>query len=217
MPLALFDLDNTLLHGDSDHEWGMHLCEIGAVDANEHRARQQQYYEDYTKGVLDINEFLEFQLAPLAQNPMEALEGWRKDYLDRKIEPMIEETALAIIDKHRQQGHDLVILTATNSFVTRPIAERLGIDTLIGTDPEILNGRFTGKVQGIPCFQQGKVTKLHSWMADHQHNLADSWFYSDSHNDLPLLLEVENPVATNPDEQLTTEAKQRGWPILQLF
>ena len=148
---------------------------------------------------------------------MEVLKGWREDYLTKKIEPMIEKGALTIIDQHRKQGHDLVIITATNSFVTSPIAELLGIGTLIGTDPEILNGQFTGKVAGTPCFQQGKVEKLHSWMSRNQYNLDGSWFYSDSHNDLPVLLEVENPVATNPDEQLTSEANRRGWPIMQLF
>ncbi|MBT5031473.1 MAG: HAD family hydrolase [Proteobacteria bacterium] len=217
MPLALFDLDNTLLNGDSDHAWGIHLCEIGAVDVKEHSARQHQYYEDYTNGVLDIDEFLEFQLKPLAENSMGALKQWRQDYVAKKIEPMIEKKALTLIDQHRTQGHDLAIITSTNTFVTKPIAERLGIGILIGTDPEVINDQFTGKVAGPPCFQHGKVIKLHDWMTHNQQSLDGSWFYSDSHNDLPLMLEVDNPVATNPDEKLTIEANQRDWPIVNLF
>jgi HAD superfamily hydrolase (TIGR01490 family) len=217
MPLALFDLDNTLLNGDSDHAWGLHLCAIGAVDAADHRSRHEQYYKDYVAGVLDINEFLEFQLKPLAENSTDVLKQWREDYLTQQIEPMIEHSAIALINQHREQGHDLVVITATNSFITKPIAERLGIPTLIATEPESINGQFTGKVNGTPCFQSGKVEKLTDWISKNKYNLTNSWFYSDSYNDLPLLLEVDNPVVTNPDEKLATVASEKGWPVLHLF
>lgn len=217
MPLALFDLDNTLLNGDSDHAWGMHLCAIGAVNADEHRSRHEQYYKDYVQGVLDINEFLEFQLKPLAETPIDILKQWRNDYLAQLIEPMIEHSAVELINQHRALGHHLAVITATNSFITQPIAERLGIPVLIATEPEIINGQFTGKVDGVPCFQSGKVKKLNDWMSQNGLNLTDSWFYSDSYNDLPLLLKVDNPVATNPDDNLAAEASQKGWPIIHLF
>ena len=165
MPLALFDLDNTLLNGDSDHAWGIHLCEIGAVDAIEHRSRHEQYYVDYVNGELDIYEFLEFQLKPLVENPIELLTQWRNDYLAQKIEPMIENSALTLINQHRELGHELAVITATNSFITKPITDRLGISTLIATEPETINGEFTGQVDGTPCFQSGKIEKLNDWMS----------------------------------------------------
>lgn len=217
MPLALFDLDNTLLNGDSDHAWGIHLCEIGAVDAIEHRSRHEQYYVDYVSGELDIYEFLEFQLKPLVENPIELLTQWRNDYLAQKIEPMIENSALTLINQHRELGHELAVITATNSFITKPITDRLGISTLIATEPETINGEFTGQVDGTPCFQSGKIEKLNDWMSKKNYNLTDSWFYSDSYNDLPLLLEVDNPVATNPDEKLANEAARKKWPVINLF
>ncbi|MET4000357.1 HAD family hydrolase [Marinobacterium sp. MBR-109] len=216
MSLAIFDLDHTLIGGDSDHAWGEFLCRKGVVDETEYRAANDRFYEEYLRGEMDIHQFLNFALNPLAQHSPEQLDSWHAEFMQECIEPIILPKAEALLQQHRERGDFLLIITATNRFVTAPIAKRLGVDDLLATDPEMINGRFTGKVAGTPCFQGGKVTRLQQWLEQTGHNLKDSWFYSDSNNDLPLLEVVDNPVATNPDERLRTTAEARGWQILQL-
>lgn len=217
MTLAIFDLDNTLLRGDSDHAWGEYLVERKAVDGAQFARDNDRYYQAYLDGTLDIFEFLEqHQLKPLARFDRATLERWREEFVSAKIMPLITPDARALVESHRAQGHTLLIVTATNSFITAPIAAQFGIHHLIATEPEEICGRFTGKVNGVPSYRDGKVTRLRSWLAQRQEDLAGSWFYSDSHNDLPLLELVEHPVAVNPDTILSRHAQQRGWPIMHL-
>jgi HAD superfamily hydrolase (TIGR01490 family) len=216
MALAIFDLDNTLLAGDSDYLWGRFLVEKGAVDGAQYEQENERFYQQYKAGELDIHEFLRFSLAPLRKHPLPALKRWREEFLDTRIAPLITEAALSLVEKHRQAGDTLMIITATNAFVTRPIARRFGIEHLIASEPETLNGQYTGDVAGEPSFREGKVTRLQAWLEEQGQSLQDSWFYSDSHNDLPLLEQVDHPVAVDPDEALATIAKARNWPILQL-
>lgn len=216
MALAIFDLDNTLLGGDSDYLWGRYLAENAIVDPQSYHDTNLAFYNDYQSGQLDINAFLQFVFEPLAKNSMQDLLAWRADYLQQKILPIILPKGLELIEQHRQQGDTLLIITATNSFLTTPIAELLKIDNLIATDPEMLDGRYTGKVFGVPSFQHGKVERLQHWLDEHQQDLAGSYFYSDSHNDLPLLEQVDTPIAVDPDEKLAEVARQRDWKILSL-
>jgi HAD superfamily hydrolase (TIGR01490 family) len=214
--LAIFDLDNTLLRGDSDHAWGTFLVERQRVDGETYRRANEHFYAQYKAGTLDIMEFLAFALAPLARFDRETLDGWHREFMQSKIEPMITESARALVDKHRARGDTLLIITATNRFITAPIARALGIDELLATEPEMRDGRYTGRVTGTPCYREGKVVRLKEWMAAHGHTLEGSWFYSDSHNDLPLLESVTHPVAVNPDDILRHTAQARGWTILHL-
>ena len=217
MSLAIFDLDHTLIGGDSDHAWGEFLCRKGVVDEHAYRAANDRFYEEYLRGEMNIHEFLNFALNPLARHTPEQLDLWHAEFMTTCIEPIILPKAEALLQQHRNNGDFLLIITATNRFVTAPIAARLGVDSLLATDPEIINGHFTGKVVGTPCFQSGKVTRLRAWLDDTGHPLKDSWFYSDSNNDLPLLETVDNPVATNPDDRLRETAQARGWPVLELM
>jgi HAD superfamily hydrolase (TIGR01490 family) len=215
--LALFDLDNTLLRGDSDHAWGEYLAEIGAVDAERFRRDNDRFYAAYVEGTLDIYEFLEqHQLRPLAQYDRATLDNWRAGFMTAKILPLITPAARALVEKHRAQGHTLVIITATNRFITAPIAAAFGIPHLLATEPEEVNGQFTGRVAGTPCYRDGKVTRLQAWLAEHGETLGGSWFYSDSHNDLPLLSVVMHPVAVNPDATLRDHAARAGWPVITI-
>ena len=216
MSLAIFDLDNTLLRGDSDHAWGRFLIENHVVDGAEYERENERYYAQYQAGTLDIMEFLAFALHPLAQHDRATLDRWHRQYMQSKILPMITPAAQALVDKHRRRGDTLLIITATNRFITAPIAAEFGVPNLLATEPEEINGRFTGKVSGTPCYREGKVTRLKSWMDEQGQNLQGSWFYSDSHNDLPLLSLVDHAVAVNPDNILQREAKKRGWQILAL-
>lgn len=216
MTLAIFDLDNTLIGGDSDTSWGDYLCSKGIVDIEEHTQRHADYYQDYLDGKLDIMDFLSFQLEILSQHDMPTLEAWRQGYLSELIEPMLLPKALALVEHHRQQGHQLLIITATNRFITEPIAKMFGIDELIATDPEVVDGRYTGKVEGVPSFAEGKVTRLEAWLAGSDDSLEGSWFYSDSRNDIPLLEQVENAVAVDADDALKAHAEKRGWKIMTL-
>lgn len=216
MALAIFDLDNTLLGGDSDFLWGRYLCENGIVDAQAYREANEVFYQQYQDGNLDIFEFLEFVFTPYAENEMTQLEAWRKEYIEEKIKPILLPKAIDLVEQHRNKGDTLLIITATNSFITSPIAKLYGIDHLIATEPEVIDGQFTGKVHGTPSFQQGKVERLNTWMAKHNADLAGSIFYSDSHNDLPLLELVDTPVAVDPDATLQQTAKDKGWEILSL-
>jgi HAD superfamily hydrolase (TIGR01490 family) len=217
MALAIFDLDNTLLAGDSDYLWGRFLVEKGIVDGDYYDRENERFYQQYREGHLDIHEFLRFSLAPLRNTPRKQLHELREEFLETRISPLITDTARALVGRHRSAGDTLMIITATNAFVTRPIARRFGIDNLIATEPETLNGHYTGGVDGEPSFREGKVTRLLAWLEERGLNLEGSCFYSDSHNDLPLLERVDNPVAVNPDETLAEVAKSRQWPILSLF
>jgi HAD superfamily hydrolase (TIGR01490 family) len=216
MALAIFDLDNTLLGGDSDFLWGRYLCENGIVEEADYRRANEHYYQQYLEGSLDIYDFLEFVFKPLASHDMDTLLQWREAYLEQKIKPIMLPAAEQLVEKHRAQGDTLLIITATNSFLTTPIASLLGIEHLIATEPELVDGRFTGRVAGQPSFQHGKVERLHSWLANREETLEGSIFYSDSHNDLPLLELVDTPVAVDPDPKLKAEAQQRDWKILSL-
>jgi len=216
LALAIFDLDNTLLRGDSDHAWGRFLIENHIVDGVAYERENERYYAQYQAGTLDIMEFLAFALHPLSQHDRATLERWHREYMQSKVLPMILPSARALVETHRARGDTLLIITATNRFVTAPIAREFGVPHLIATEPEERDGRYTGKVAGTPSYREGKVARLQEWLAEHGKTLADSWFYSDSHNDLPLLSIVDHPVAVNPDDILQREAQQRGWPILTL-
>lgn len=216
MSLAIFDLDNTLLAGDSDHAWGEFLCEKGIVDSEEYSRANDYFYEQYKNGGLDIYEFLEFALRPLAKLPRNELDALHQQFMQEKVEPMMLPKAAELLNNHRERGDYLLIITATNRFVTGPIAAHLGVDEIIATDPEEVDGQFTGKVSGTPCFQSGKVTRLNNWLEANPHDLSESYFYSDSHNDLPLLEQVGHPIAVNPDEKLETLANDKLWPVLDL-
>ncbi len=215
-PLAIFDLDNTLLAGDSDYLWGQFLVERGIVDGPGYQRENRRYYEQYKAGELDIYDFLRFSLTPLTQHDPQKLAGWRAEFVQEKIRPIVATHSAALIQTHRDAGHVPLILTATNRFVTEPIADMLGIETLLATDPEIRDGRYTGEIAGIPCFQDGKIKRLHLWLEEQGRQPGCCWFYSDSHNDLPLLREVDYPVAVDPDPQLEGTARTHGWPVVSL-
>ena len=216
MALAIFDLDNTLLAGDSDYLWGQYLVEQGIVDADQYEAANLRFYEDYKAGTLDIDAFLKFALKPLSLHSREQLEAWRSQFIERLIRPILLPAAHAVIEAHAKCGDTLMIITATNAFVTRPIADLYGIEHLIATHPEIKNEQYTGNYVGIPCFQEGKVKQLDAWLNSTGASLEGSWFYSDSHNDLPLLNKVTHPVAVDPDETLSRHAEAASWTILSL-
>lgn len=216
MRLALFDLDNTLLAGDSDHSWGEFLCETGRVDAVAYRARNDAFYADYCAGKLDVVAYQSFTQAILAHTAADELARWQAEFMRDVIEPIILAKGEALLAQHRDAGDKLVIITATNRFVTAPIAQRLGVETLIATECGMHAGRYTGQVAGVPCYQAGKVTRLNEWLAETGLSLDGAYFYSDSRNDLPLLQAVANPVAVDPDDSLRATALERGWPVLSL-
>ena len=216
MGIALFDLDNTLIAGDSDFLWGCFLVEQGIVDATLYERENQRFYDQYKVGKLDIHEFMDFQLRLLSEHSLDILQQWRKQYVEEKITPVLLPRAQALIERHRQQGDTLVVITATNRFLTDPVAKLYGISHLIATEPEMQNDQYTGKVAGTPCFQDGKVVRLTEWLDENRQSLQGSWFYSDSHNDLPLLNNVTHPVAVDPDEILERHASDHDWPIISL-
>lgn len=216
MALAIFDLDNTLLAGDSDHAWGEFLVAQRLVDPDHHRRQNDTFYRQYCEGGLDIDAYLRFALAPLSGKRVADLATLHQAFMVSHIMPMMLPKAAALIDQHRQAGDTLMIITATNDFVTAPIAQTLGIGVLLASQAEVIDGVYTGKPTGLPCFQHGKVTRLHQWMAANNATLDGSYFYSDSHNDLPLLGQVDHPVAVDPDERLTAAARKAGWPIISL-
>lgn len=216
MTLAIFDLDNTLLNGDSDYLWGKFLARQGVVDGDYYEKENQRFYDEYRAGNLDIFEFLEFSLEPLARLAPEQLTQLHQQFMHEAICPIITPAARKLIASHQTNGDTLLIITATNKFVTAPIAEELGIPHLLATEPEQVNGHYTGKVAGIPCFRDGKVQRLEQWLKHTGNNLANSHFYSDSHNDLPLLEKVPHPVAVDPDETLRQHAEMKGWKIISL-
>jgi len=216
LSLAIFDLDNTLLNGDSDHAWGEFLCTKGIVDTQAYRQANDYFYQQYKSGTLDIVEFLEFALKPLSEHEPEVLEQLHQEFMQTTIAPMMLDKAATLLQKHRDQGDYLLIITATNRFVTGPIAALLGVDDTLATEPEMIDGRYTGKVSGTPCFQAGKVERLNAWLEQTGHSMEDSYFYSDSINDKPLLERVTHPVAVDPDELLKQAAEENGWPIISL-
>lgn len=216
MALAIFDLDNTLIGGDSDHSWGVFLVEKNLVDAEAYRIANDRFYADYKNGCLDIHTYLTFSLAPLVRHSLDELSALHNEFMEKHIEPLILPKAEALLQHHRDQGDHLLIITATNGFVTRPIAKRLGVNDILATDPELADGRYTGNYIGTPCFQGGKITHLHEWLKSTRHSLEGAYFYSDSINDLPLLEQVNNPVAVDPDDSLAAIARQRDWRILSL-
>lgn len=216
MTLSLFDLDNTLLAGDSDYLWGKFLADQGVVDADWYERENRRFYEEYKAGTLDILEFLAFSLEPLRRLQPDRLTALHQTFMAEVIRPLITPAARALLAFHRQRGDVPLIITATNRFVTEPIARELGVPHLLASEPEMRDGRYTGRVAGTPCFREGKVSRLRDWLKQTGHNLAGSPFYSDSHNDLPLLEMVPRPVAVDPDETLQDHAAARDWPVLSL-
>lgn len=219
MQLALFDLDHTLLSGDSDYEWTQYLVSKGIVDRTTHEARNAEFYEQYKAGIMDIHEFLDFQLRPLADHTRADLEAWHADFMEAQIRPRLSQKARELVRKHLDAGDICAMVTATNSFVTGPIARELGIPHLIATIPAQEDGRFTGKPRGSPSFREGKIARVDAWLESMGlwwNNFQRSWFYSDSHNDLPLLLRVTDPVVVDPDATLRAHAEKAGWPILSI-
>ena len=222
--LALFDLDHSLLPIDSDHEWGRFLVKIGVVDANHYASENERFYADYKAGRLDIYAFLAFALKPLSEHSRAQLNEWHAQFMHEVINPNLRSSAFDLVKKHQDQGDLCCVVTATNSFVTRPIVQAFGIKHLIATEPEVLGdaatGNFSGKVAGTPNFREGKVTRVESWLSSEKlswSSLEKSYFYSDSINDLPLMEKVTQPIPTNPDQSLRAKAIENSWPILELF
>ncbi|KAI5912739.1 HAD family phosphatase [Thauera sp. 2A1] len=220
MNLVLFDLDNTLLAGDSDFEWAQFLIRKGVLDREVQEAKNVQFYEQYKAGTLDIFEFLDFQLAPLARHPRAQLDAWHREFVETTIRPMITDKARALVRQHLDGGALVAVVTATNSFVTGPIVlGELGIPHLVATIPAQEGGAFTGKPRGMPAFKAGKIERVDNWLESlglHWGSFERSWFYSDSHNDLPLMTRVTSPVAVDPDDTLRAHAQAAGWPVISL-
>ena len=219
MNLVLFDLDNTLLISDSDFEWAQFLIEQRVLDREVYEARNLEFYAQYKDGTLDIHQFLDFQLKPLSRHSRIQLDVWHNEFMAKRILPLIAPGAHELINKHMLEGDLCVIITATNRFVTAPIAQALGINNLIATEPEQKNGEFTGQVSGAPCFREGKITRLENWLDERNLtwlSFLESWFYSDSLNDMPLLNKVSRPVAVDPDTTLKSYAEKNNWPIISL-
>jgi HAD superfamily hydrolase (TIGR01490 family) len=217
--LALFDLDNTLLSGDSDFEWSQFLVDQGVLDRELFEAKNLAFYEQYKAGTLNIAEFLDFQLKPLSRHARKVLDTWHEEFMRRKVRPMMGQAARDLVARHKVAGDVCVIVTATNSFVTAPIAREFGVEHLIATDPEQVNGEFTGRVAGVPSFRDGKVVRMESWLSERGWiwgSFEHTWFYSDSLNDLPLLSKVKHPVAVDPDATLRAHAEKQGWPVISL-
>ncbi len=219
MNLVLFDLDGTLLSGDSDFEWGQFLIAKGILDPELHAAQNAVFYQQYQEGKLNIDEFLAFQLAPLSRHSRAELDAWHREYLQHHILPIISPKARELVSTHLDQGDLCAVVTATNSFVTGPIVREFGIPHLIATIPAFEDGRFTGKARGLPAFREGKVARVDAWLESlglYWGSFEESRFYSDSHNDLALLSRVDRPVAVNPDKVLRAQAQEKGWEIISL-
>lgn len=210
MALALFDLDETLLEGDSDYLWGQHLVEKGVVDGELYEKTNREFYEQYKQGTLDIYEFSRFAFKPLSEHPLETLKAWRREFLEEKIIPIMLPKGRDFVSKHRMAGDKVVIITSTNEFITQPIAELYEVDDLLATKPTMVDGKYTGELD-VPCFSKHKVTRLHEWLKTSNETLQGSFGYSDSHNDIPMLMEVTHAVAVDPDEKLQAYAQKFGW------
>lgn len=216
MALAIFDLDHTLINGDSDYLWGEYMVANKIVDADVYQRENKAFLDDYLRGDLDNEVYLQFALKPLTQYSIDRLHAWRSDYVSNWIQPIIAKGTQALLDKHRAKGDELIIISATNLFITAPIARLLGIDQILATEPEIIDNQYTGRYLGTPTFKEGKVTVLNEWLKTSSHSLDNSFFYSDSINDLPLLEQVATPIAVNPDEKLAVVATERNWQVLDL-
>ena len=219
MDLVLFDLDNTLISGDSDFEWAQFLIAKGVLDREVQEAKNIEFYEQYKAGTMDIFAFLDFQLAPLARHSRDELDAWHQEFMERSIRPLIGEKAQTLVQQHLDRDALVAVVTATNSFVTGPIVREFGIHHVVATIPAQEDGRFTGKPRGMPAFKAGKIERVDAWLESmglYFGSFQRTWFYSDSHNDLPLLRRVSNPVAVDPDDTLAAHAKEHGWPILSL-
>jgi len=216
MALAIFDLDNTLISGDSDHSWGEFLVSEQLVDAQQFKKTNDQFYADYVAGSLDIFAYLEFSLQPLTEMSMAELDELHKRFMQQVIAPMQLAKAKALLQQHRDAGDRLLIITSTNRFIVEPICHSLGVTEILATDAQIVDGRYSGKVEGVPTYQEGKVVRLNAWLAEQSETLEGSWFYSDSINDLPLLLEVDHAVAVDPCPALQEIAAQKHWQIISL-
>ncbi|QFU77496.1 HAD family hydrolase [Halioglobus maricola] len=216
MALAIFDLDNTLLGGDSDYLWGQFVCEKGIVDGADFAARNEQFYRDYQTGQLDIQAYLRFALGPLKDQAAETLQAWHAQFMTEKIQPIMLAKAELLLARHRERGDTLLVITATNRFITEPIVQALGIADLLACEAEVVDGLYTGEPTGVPSYQEGKVTRLHAWLEDRDVSMEGAYFYSDSVNDLALLREVDRPVAVDPDAALLAEARKADWPVISL-
>jgi len=216
MTLAIFDLDHTLINGDSDHLWGEYMVENGIVDEQAYRQRNDLFYLDYQRGTLDNDQYLAFALEPLTHYTIEELHAWRADYVEKWIKPLVAPGTAGLLEEHRAKDHELMIISATNFFVSEPIGQMLGVSTVLATEPEIIDDRYTGRFLGTPTYQHGKVTVLKEWVVNSGHELAGAYFYSDSLNDLALLEQVDNPIAVNPDDDLKAIATARNWKIIDL-
>jgi HAD superfamily hydrolase (TIGR01490 family) len=217
--LVLFDLDNSLLNGDSDYEWARFLISQGVLDGAVYEAKNDEFFRQYKAGTLNIFEFLEFQLAPLGAHPREQLDRWHAQFMRDHILPLMGAKARALVKKHIDEGSLCAIVTATNAFITAPIAREFGVPHLVATELEQHEGRYTGRPSGTPCFREGKLERVDLWLATLGHawdDFAQTWFYSDSLNDLPLLERASKPVAVDPDDTLHRLALKRGWPVISL-
>lgn len=217
MALAIFDLDHTLINGDSDYAWGEFVADKGLVDNEQYRRDNAQFFSDYKSGKLDMVAYQEFVLEPISRFSLDEVAALHREFMATRISPMRLPKADRLLNKHRKQGDAVIIITATNRFITEPIAHALGVKELIATEGEIKNNRLTGKIKGVPCYREGKVTRLESWMREHGQSLKGSYFYSDSHNDLALLKIVSHPVAVDPDDTLRNYAERMQWPIISLL
>ena len=216
MKLTIFDLDNTLIAGDSDHAWGVFLMTKGVVNKDDYQQQNDRFYADYCAGKLDIYAYQQFVLTPLITLTTQERTALHREFMANHIAPLRLSKADQLLTKHRKAGDKLLIITATNRFIAGPIASLLGVSDLLATEPEMVDNRFTGSIMGTPCYQQGKVERLNQWLDDQPATLESSYFYSDSINDKPLMEWVDYPVAVDPDEQLKTYASQKGWPIISL-
>jgi len=216
MALAIFDLDNTLIAGDSDHSWGEFLVSEQLVDAQQFKKTNDQFYADYVAGSLDIFAYLEFSLQPLTKMSMTELAELHKRFMQQVIASMQLAKAQALLQQHRDAGNRLLIITSTNRFIVEPICHSLGVTEILATDAQIVDGRYSGKVEGVPTYKEGKVVRLNAWLKEQGESLKGSWFYSDSINDLPLLLEVDHAVAVDPCPALQAVAEEKHWQIISL-
>ncbi len=216
MTIAIFDLDNTLLSGDSDYGWGKFLVDRNLVNREIYEQANEKFFQDYRQGVLDIHEYSAFSFGPLADRSMDELQQLHNQFMREVVRPMMGDKSRNLVEKHRRQGHLLLVITATNSFITRPIVQAFGIDHLLATEPKIINGRYSTEIDGIPCYKEGKVQRLEHWLQENSQSLDDSWFYTDSINDRALLERVNHPVAVDPDDKLLALACEKEWPVLSL-
>lgn len=216
MNLAIFDLDNTLIAGDSDHAWGEFLVDKNLVDSQWYKAQNDKFYADYCAGQLNIIAYSEFVFSFLAQHDTTYLQQLHQQFMSEVIRPIMLPKAQALIAEHREAGDELLIITATNRFITQAIGEAFGITQVLATEPEKINGRYTGKVLGVPCYKEGKITRYQAWLAQQNKNFDKVTFYSDSHNDLPLLSIVDVPVVVDADAKLLAHAQEKGWQVLSL-